>query len=201
MPLALRMVRDSAPRRARRARHERVRTRGRHRRLQARRHVAGGPCRLPRALRHVEEPHRHAALRAGHPAVVARSVVCARVSQIAAGLALFSKTPVLVCWGERDFVFTPAVLEHWLRRWPHAEVHRFADCGHYVLEDAGRGDCRARATLPRAAPADVDAQRRGHALRARAAAPSQGRRARVARRPARRWLLVALVRRARSAER
>ena len=61
----------------------------------------------------------------------------ALVSQIEAGLSAFSKTPVLVCWGERDFVFTPEVLAHWIRRWPHAEVHRFADCGHYVLEDAG----------------------------------------------------------------
>ena len=61
----------------------------------------------------------------------------ALVSQIEAGLALFSTTPVLICWGERDFVFSPQVLGHWLRRWPHAEVHRFVDCGHYVLEDAG----------------------------------------------------------------
>ena len=61
----------------------------------------------------------------------------ALVSQIEAGLSAFSKTPVLVCWGERDFVFTPEVLAHWIRCWPHAEVHRFADCGHYVLEDAG----------------------------------------------------------------
>ncbi|MEO6952630.1 MAG: alpha/beta fold hydrolase [Polyangia bacterium] len=61
----------------------------------------------------------------------------ALVSQIEAGLEKFTNTPVLICWGERDFVFTSAVLDHWIRRWPHAEVHRFADCGHYVLEDAG----------------------------------------------------------------
>ncbi len=59
------------------------------------------------------------------------------VSTIEASLPRFSSTPVLICWGELDFVFTPRVLEHWQARWPHAKVHRFPDCGHYVLEDAG----------------------------------------------------------------
>jgi pimeloyl-ACP methyl ester carboxylesterase len=61
----------------------------------------------------------------------------ALVSEIEASLPRFAETPVLACWGDLDFVFTPRVLEHWQARWPHAEVHRFADCGHYVLEDAG----------------------------------------------------------------
>ena len=60
----------------------------------------------------------------------------ALVSQVEASLPLFRRTPVLICWGEQDFVFTPQVLDLWLERWPHAEVHRFSDCGHYVLEDA-----------------------------------------------------------------
>lgn len=58
------------------------------------------------------------------------------VSRTEASLPLFRHTPALFAWGMRDFVFTPQVLEHWRRRWPHAEVHTFADCGHYVLEDA-----------------------------------------------------------------
>ena len=45
--------------------------------------------------------------------------------------------PMLICWGLRDFVFDHHFLEEWVRRFPNAEVHRFEDCGHYVLEDAG----------------------------------------------------------------
>jgi len=45
--------------------------------------------------------------------------------------------PKLICWGARDFVFDDAFLAEWRRRFPDAEVHRFADAGHYVLEDAG----------------------------------------------------------------
>jgi pimeloyl-ACP methyl ester carboxylesterase len=60
----------------------------------------------------------------------------ALVSSIEACLPQFSDTPVMICWGDRDFVFTPAVLREWIERWPHAQVHRFSDCGHYVLEDA-----------------------------------------------------------------
>jgi pimeloyl-ACP methyl ester carboxylesterase len=61
----------------------------------------------------------------------------ALVSEVADSLPLFRNTPVLICWGERDFVFTPEVLELWRRHWPEAQIHRFADCGHYLLEDAG----------------------------------------------------------------
>jgi pimeloyl-ACP methyl ester carboxylesterase len=60
----------------------------------------------------------------------------ALVGSIEAGLPKFAAIPVLICWGDRDFVFTPEVLQEWIRRWPQARVHRFADCGHYVLEDA-----------------------------------------------------------------
>jgi haloalkane dehalogenase len=44
---------------------------------------------------------------------------------------------VLICWGERDFVFDHHFLDEWRRIYPQAEVHAFADCGHYILEDAG----------------------------------------------------------------
>lgn len=65
------------------------------------------------------------------------------VSHVEAGLAHFRATPVLICWGDRDFVFTPRVLASWRERWPHADVRRFSDCGHYVLEDAGEEICAA----------------------------------------------------------
>jgi cis-3-alkyl-4-acyloxetan-2-one decarboxylase len=53
------------------------------------------------------------------------------------GLEQFRETPILICWGEQDFVFDDAFLTEWERRLPNAEVHRYPDAGHYVLEDAG----------------------------------------------------------------
>ncbi|MFH2219901.1 MAG: alpha/beta fold hydrolase [Pseudomonadota bacterium] len=44
--------------------------------------------------------------------------------------------PVLICWGEHDFVFDLDYLSEWQRRFPNAQVHSFSDSGHYVLEDA-----------------------------------------------------------------
>ena len=51
-------------------------------------------------------------------------------------LHLFHRLPMLICWGERDFVFDVHFLNEWLRRFPEAEVHRFPEHGHYILEDA-----------------------------------------------------------------
>jgi len=59
------------------------------------------------------------------------------VSAVADGLGQFRNVPMLICWGELDFVFDRHFLDEWQRRFPAAEVHRFADCGHYILEDAG----------------------------------------------------------------
>ena len=50
-------------------------------------------------------------------------------------LEIFSHTPILLCWGEHDFVFNHHFLHEWQRRFPDAEINRFADAGHYVLED------------------------------------------------------------------
>jgi haloalkane dehalogenase len=46
--------------------------------------------------------------------------------------------PCLIAWGEKDFVFDQPFLRKWLEIFPAAEVHRFADCGHYILEDGGQ---------------------------------------------------------------
>lgn len=58
------------------------------------------------------------------------------VSEIEASLSRFGNTPILLIWGEKDFVFKPAVLSIFEKRWPHAEAHRFPHAGHYVLEEA-----------------------------------------------------------------
>ncbi|MEI6207142.1 MAG: alpha/beta fold hydrolase [Desulfuromonadales bacterium] len=59
------------------------------------------------------------------------------VSNVADGINRFRNLPMLICWGEQDFVFDRHFLAEWQRRFPDAEIHRYADCGHYILEDAG----------------------------------------------------------------
>lgn len=54
-----------------------------------------------------------------------------------AALPRFAGTPLLLCWGMRDFVFDGEILGEWERRFPGAGVHRFEDAGHWLLEDAG----------------------------------------------------------------
>jgi haloalkane dehalogenase len=44
--------------------------------------------------------------------------------------------PMLICWGEDDFCFTPAFREQWTERFPEATVHAWEGVGHYVMEDA-----------------------------------------------------------------
>ena len=52
------------------------------------------------------------------------------------GLHKLAGRPMLICWGMHDFVFDGDYLAEWQRRFPEAEVHRFPNAGHYVLEDA-----------------------------------------------------------------
>lgn len=58
------------------------------------------------------------------------------VQQTSERLSVLEGRPLFIGWGARDFVFDSHFLEEWARRFPAAEIHRFADCGHYVLEDA-----------------------------------------------------------------
>jgi cis-3-alkyl-4-acyloxetan-2-one decarboxylase len=80
----------------------------------------------------------------------------ALVSEIEAGLEHFRKTPALFCWAERDFVFPLKVLDHWLVRWPQAQVLRLPGCGHYVLEDAPEEIDQAVQTFLAAHPLALD---------------------------------------------
>lgn len=59
------------------------------------------------------------------------------LTDVGASLPQFDDRPVLIAWGMRDFVFDEHFLRVWEEKLPHAQVHRFADAGHYVLEDAG----------------------------------------------------------------
>jgi haloalkane dehalogenase len=57
------------------------------------------------------------------------------VSEIAEGLQRLAKKPILICWGDKDFVFDHHFRCEFERIFPSAEVHRWADGGHYILED------------------------------------------------------------------
>ena len=59
------------------------------------------------------------------------------MSDIEEKLPLLRDKPMLICWGGRDFCFHDGFLKGWTEHFPAAFVHRFADAGHYVLEDAG----------------------------------------------------------------
>ena len=58
------------------------------------------------------------------------------VDEVERGLEQFRDRPMLICWGLKDFVFDHHFLAEWQRRFPQADVKRFEDGGHYILEDA-----------------------------------------------------------------
>jgi haloalkane dehalogenase len=58
------------------------------------------------------------------------------ILEVASGLEQLQDKPMLIAWGLRDFVFDRHFLEEWQRRFPNADVMRFDDAGHYILEDA-----------------------------------------------------------------
>lgn len=51
-------------------------------------------------------------------------------------LPQFADRPTTLIWGMRDWCFRPDCLERFEQAWPQAEVHRLADAGHWVVEDA-----------------------------------------------------------------
>lgn len=52
------------------------------------------------------------------------------------GLPLFRDRPALILWGGQDFCFDDFFLGRWREIFPAAAEQRFADAGHYVLDDA-----------------------------------------------------------------
>ncbi|MCR1981444.1 alpha/beta fold hydrolase [Cellulosimicrobium cellulans] len=86
-------------------------------------------------------PYRTAHDRAGIEGFVADIPVDAahpsapELDRIAAGVARL-RVPAALLWGPHDPVFSDRYLDDLLRRLPHAHVHRYADAGHLVAEDA-----------------------------------------------------------------
>lgn len=59
------------------------------------------------------------------------------LTAVSDSLDRLSHVPMLICWGAKDFVFDDHFLSEWQRRFPDAAVERYAEAGHFVLEDAG----------------------------------------------------------------
>lgn len=58
------------------------------------------------------------------------------LEEIESQLPRFKALPWMFIWGMQDWCFKPQFLERFLDFFPKAEVHRLADAGHYVVEDA-----------------------------------------------------------------
>lgn len=67
-------------------------------------------------------------LKSSHPSYEA-------LTQVEENLSKLTDKPMLICWGEQDFCFTPNFRKEWQRRFPEASVHAWDDVGHYVIED------------------------------------------------------------------
>lgn len=58
------------------------------------------------------------------------------LEKLEADLPRLAQAPTLLVWGERDWCFTTECLDKFTAIWPHAEVQRLRDVGHWVVEDA-----------------------------------------------------------------
>jgi haloalkane dehalogenase len=58
------------------------------------------------------------------------------LEEIERRLPAFADRPSTLIWGMRDWCFRPDCLERFVDAWPQAKVHRLADVGHWVMEDA-----------------------------------------------------------------
>ena len=57
------------------------------------------------------------------------------VEDVSSRLDRLAHVPMMICWGQHDFVFDRTYLAEWHRRFPDAETHYLPNAGHYVLED------------------------------------------------------------------
>lgn len=57
------------------------------------------------------------------------------LKQMEMNLPSLSDMPVKLIWGMKDWCFRPECLERFVSHWPDADVTRFSDAGHYVVED------------------------------------------------------------------
>ncbi len=57
------------------------------------------------------------------------------LKEIEEKLPRLNHIPKLLCWGMKDFCFSPHFLAKWQHIFPDAETEEFEEAGHYLLED------------------------------------------------------------------
>ncbi|MBF0302818.1 MAG: alpha/beta hydrolase [Desulfamplus sp.] len=57
------------------------------------------------------------------------------VKYVDTNLSNLKKIPIIILWGEHDFVFDLSFLKEWQLRFPEVSVYLFKDAGHYLFED------------------------------------------------------------------
>ncbi len=58
------------------------------------------------------------------------------LKHIERNLSFLNDKKMFICWGGKDFCFNDFYLKEWLRRFANAQLRRYANAGHYLLEDA-----------------------------------------------------------------
>ncbi len=58
-----------------------------------------------------------------------------RLAEIEAKLPQLAEHSAMLVWGMRDWCFRPECLDRFVAVWPNADVHRFENAGHWVVED------------------------------------------------------------------
>ena len=59
------------------------------------------------------------------------------LQEVESRLHLLADKPMFIAFGLKDLVFDKHFLKGWTDRFPQAEVQRYPNAGHYVLEDVG----------------------------------------------------------------
>ena len=62
------------------------------------------------------------------------------LASVADGLAKLQHLPALLLWGSKDIVFSDMFLHDLMERLPQADVHRYPDAGHQIMEDTDAVD-------------------------------------------------------------
>jgi len=62
----------------------------------------------------------------------------ATLADIEKQLSQFADRPIQLNWGLRDWCFRPDCLERFIEIFPKADVHRYENAGHWIVEDAGQ---------------------------------------------------------------
>jgi haloalkane dehalogenase len=106
-----------------------------------------GPRRAHRPVRQPGAPHGRPRVRPRHPDVVRPTRRYAVLARTESRLHLLQGKAHRRLLGMQDPVFDGTVLDHPAHPAPGAEVHRYADAGHYVLEDAATASSRSRRGL------------------------------------------------------